>query len=523
MSAVDADNRLLGDLCDADGRSRPDNNTDLPQASQESLREARCFMSALIWYLAAFGAYTICIILATGQSFAWNESRSSFYLGKRQMSWFRTTATFCATWMSPLSLVGYSIWLYHDGYRAFFASVNGWMLGLLFFPFIVERLRVKRVLSMPEWLEKNYGDARVRKLVALTMVFLYTLYLVIQFRAFGVVVSYMLEIPAGFTATSLIYLFVLYTTFGGYASVVRSDVINMLLILAGITAGAYFIMPAGFTLKAAGDALLMKNTRLAAAGVSSRELFSLFAIMFSWGLGVAGNPQYTVRLLACRTRKDAFKVTCLSPFIVGWIYICITFFVLVCYSCYPLIGNMEETMTFAKLNQYLPNAASTLMLIAVIAAAVSTANSQLLLAACSLCYDLFPLKSAEGGETDPMKEDKFLLVNRLAITAIASVALALCRAGLPDFLMLGRISWTLVAICYFYPLFWPRIIVKGMLFYVLCVALLLQFMFVFIAGISPEYSMPVVLAAEAAIFKLHKFFWADDDIFYIFPGSGADE
>ena len=476
-------------------------------------------MSALIWYLAAFGAYTICIILMTGQSFAWKESRLSFYLGKRQMSFFRSTSTFCATWMSPLSLVGYSIWLYRDGYKAFFASVNGWLLGLLFFPFIIPRLRAKRALSMPEWLEKTYGDARVRKLVALTMVFLYSLYLVIQFRAFGVTISYMLEIPAGYAATSLIYLFVLYTTFGGYASVVRSDVLNLLLILAGVTAGAWFAIPGGFSLRAAGGVLLAKNMRFAAGSPSWQELVSLSAIMLSWGLGVAGNPQYTVRLLACRTRKDAYKVACVVPFIVGWIYLCVTFFILACRAYYPLLGSMEETMAFAKLSQCLPNAASTFMLIAVIAAAVSTANSQLLLAACSLCYDLFPLRISGEREDDPMREDGFLLGNRLAITAIASVALALCHAGLPEFLLLGRISWTLVAICFFYPLFWPRMVVGKLLFHVLCVALLLQFMFVFIAGLSPELSMLVVLVAEAAIFRLHSFFDDGSGVFSQFPGD----
>ena len=109
-------------------------------------------MSPLIYYLLAFGAYTISIILMTGQSFAWKETRLSFYLGGRRFTALPTTATFCATWMSPLSLVGYSMWLYSDGYVAFLASVNGWILGLLFFPFIVKRLRMKRVLSLPEWL-----------------------------------------------------------------------------------------------------------------------------------------------------------------------------------------------------------------------------------------------------------------------------------------------------------------------------------------------------------------------------------
>ena len=462
-------------------------------------------MSPLIYYLLAFGAYTISIILMTGQSFAWKETRLSFYLGGRRFSALPTTATFCATWMSPLSLVGYGMWLYSDGYVAFLASVNGWILGLLFFPFIVKRLRMKRVLSLPEWLEKTYGDMRVRKLVALTMIFLYTLYLVIQFRAFGIIVSYMLDIPSGFASTSLIYLFVLYTTFGGYISVVRSDMLNLLLIVLGVTVAAAFALPSGFSFKAAADVFLMKGQLETVKSLSKAEIFSVFAIMLSWGLGVAGNPQYAVRILASRTGKDAYKMIAASPFIVGWIYICVTFFILVCRSYYPVISNIEETLSFARLGQYSPAFASTFLLIGVIAAAVSTANSQLLLAACSLCYDLFPIKMEDNNESIVYYEDRFLVINRIAITVIASIALLLSHAGLPGYLMLGRISWTLVAICFFFPLFLPSWIISDKLFFVLSTALSVQCFLVFAAEISPENAMLAVLMLEALLFKLFKY------------------
>lgn len=481
-------------------------------------------MSPLIYYLAAFGAYTVSIILMTGQSFTWKETKSSFYIGGRRTGLISSVSTFCATWMSPLSLVGYSMWLYRDGYVAFFASVNGWLLGLLFFPFIVKRLRGKRVLSLPEWLEKTYGDPRVRKLVALTMIFLYTLYLVIQFRAFGVIVSYMLDIPPGFAATSLVYLFVLYTTFGGYPSVVRSDVLNLFLIIAGVTVAAYCALPDASDPGAVGKILMMDGIDVQWYPASIAEIFSMFAIMFTWGLGVAGNPQYAIRIIACRTRKDAYRMIAISPFILGWIYVCATIFILVSRTKYLGVGNLEETLAYAKLSQFLPDFAGTFLLIGVIAAAVSTANSQLLLAASSLCYDLFPIKEKAGeyGQGSPVEEDKFLFLNRIAITAIASTALFLSHAKLPGYLMLGRISWTLVAICFFFPLFVPSRVIKSMLFYVLSVALCLQFVLVFIVGISPEYSMLVVLLVEAAIFKFHKFFSADSEIYYLYSHSGDD-
>ena len=410
-------------------------------------------MPALAYYLAAFAVYTISIILLTGQSFPQRESLRSFYIGRRGVPLWPTVGTFCATWISPLSLVGFSMWYYREGYIAFWASVNGWMLGFLLFPFIVGRLRRARVVSLPEWLEKTYGDVRVRKLAAAAMVFLYTIYLVIQFRAFGVIVSYMLEIPQGFASTSLIYLFVLYTTFGGYPSVVRSDTLNLLLIVAGVSAAAWFAVPGGFSLSAAAGILSAEGERFAAEGLSLSGALSGTVIMLAWGLGVAGNPQYAIRIIACRSKKETFRLLSIAPYIIGWVYLCVTFFVMACRTEHPLIGNIEETLAFATLGQFLPPFAAMLLLICVIASAVSTANSQLLLAACSLCYDLLPMKRV--GDGSPFGGERFLLANRIAVTVIASAALFLGNAGLPGYISLGTISWTLVAILFFYPLFTP--------------------------------------------------------------------
>ena len=102
-------------------------------------------------------------------------------------------------------------------------------------------------------------------------------------------------------------------------------------------------------------------------------------------------------------------------------------------------------------------------------------------------------------------EDRFLVINRIAITVIASIALLLSHAGLPGYLMLGRISWTLVAICFFFPLFLPSWIINDKLFFVLSTALSVQCFLVFAAEISPENAMLAVLMLEALLFKMFKY------------------
>ena len=120
-------------------------------------------------------------------------------------------------------------------------SVNGWMLGLLALPFAVVRLRKSRALSLPEWLASEYGDARLRTLSALALLLAYVFYIVAQFQAFGGIVSHMLDIPS-WVASLLVYLFVLYTTFGGLASVASSDEMNLALILIGVTVPAAYML-----------------------------------------------------------------------------------------------------------------------------------------------------------------------------------------------------------------------------------------------------------------------------------------
>lgn len=82
--------------------------------------------------MAGFGGYALLVILLAGQAFYWDENRRLFYLGGKNLSLSVSVATFVATWMSAASLIGYTAWLYSDGYQAFTASVNGWILGLVF-------------------------------------------------------------------------------------------------------------------------------------------------------------------------------------------------------------------------------------------------------------------------------------------------------------------------------------------------------------------------------------------------------
>ncbi len=452
--------------------------------------------SYLLYSLSAFGLYTLALILLAGQAFTWRETRTLFYVGKRRFSLVSSVATFCATWMSGASLVGCTMYLYLSGYEAFTGSVHGWLLGLVCLPFIVLRLRKRPVLSLPEWLSVEYGDTRLRTLSALSLVLAYTFYIVIQFLVFAKVVGYMLDITYPL-ASVLVYLFVLYTTFGGMPSVVRSDMLNMAVILVGVSVAGWLIYCEAGGLGAIHAEVFRRDPSMLA--ITSREglLFTL-AMMLGWGFGVAANPQYAIRIISARSTRTAWRMLGVTGLIVGWIYVCITVIGLGGRALLTMNIPFGQEAGFAQLfSTVLTPLPAMLLLLAVLAASVSTANSELLLAACSWCYDV--RGESRRPEQDPLMEDRFIFHNRIAITIISTAALIISFFNLPGILILGRYSWSVVAICFLLPLYSPlRPSGKG-LFAAIGSALILHTLLVVFGGQLPEIAMLYSLLLEALL------------------------
>ena len=457
-------------------------------------------VKALLLQMAGFGGYALLVILLAGQAFYWDENRRLFYLGGKNLSLSVSVATFVATWMSAASLIGYTAWLYSDGYQAFTASVNGWILGLVFLPFTVSKLRKSKALSLPEWLEENFQDQRLRKLSALALLVAYSLYIVIQFRVFGSIVSSMLGTPP-IISSILIYLFVIYTTFGGLPSVAKSDALNLIIIVLGVTIGALFVLKqVGGPIKLHAD--IAKTHPQLLEILDKRGALFTFSIMLGWGFGVASNPQYAIRIMSAKRPRTAFSMLWISALIIGWIYACTTFIGLggkILFHTANITSHGESLYTLMSTS--LPPQIYTLLMIAILAAAVSTANSQLLLATCSFCYDLFPSWSAHR-EGDIIHEDRFLLINRIGIGLIATFSLVLSQLSLPGILDLGQYSWAVVSICFFMPMYIPNKKRKESLFAAIFAALVLHTFLVYALHVRPEQALLPSLCLEGLIWHI---------------------
>ena len=133
----------------------------------------------------------------------------------------------------------------------------------------------------------------------------------------------------------------------------------------------------------------------AAPPVPSSEVstFSVIAIIsaLAWGLGYPGQPHILARFMATRSTRDIRSAGLIA---VSWTFVCLCSAVAIGYlaSRHPILGSYagdpEKIFIIASEFIFHPLIAGVVTA-AILAAIMSTADSQLIIAASALYYDLF--------------------------------------------------------------------------------------------------------------------------------------
>ena len=128
----------------------------------------------------------------------------------------------------------------------------------------------------------------------------------------------------------MVYLFILYSTFGGFNSVTKTDGGNLIMLTISIVV-VYFVVVGGIE----GSGFLTNaevfSRNAAGSGTDSfgnlMKDYSLTIVshdVFGWGMGLAANPQYLIRIVAAKSRETARKVLICSLVFLTFFYFCLT-------------------------------------------------------------------------------------------------------------------------------------------------------------------------------------------------------
>lgn len=360
------------------------------------------------------------------------RNMSDYFLGNRKLGAWVTSLSAEASDMSGWMLMGVPGFAYLAGLNAGWIAVGIAIGTWANWHFVAARLRkytelADNALTLPEFLQNRYHDTTnlLRIVPAIFILIFFVIYTASGFvsagrlfeTVFGIPYEYAIFIGAG----SVIF----YTLVGGFLAVARTDFIQGIMMFFAI-----LVVPICGTMASGGfertlaeigsvqASMLQPLTKPDGSTLGAIELISLLA----WGIGYFGQPHILVRFMAIRTSGEIRRATHIA---MTWVVLSLAAAVAVgmvgrVFLTQELSGTASETVFLVMTNELFPPIAAGLILSAVLAAIMSTASSQLLVAASAFAQDFYRTLIHRDAE-----QAELVWISRASVLVIASLAVFL--------------------------------------------------------------------------------------------------
>ncbi len=402
-----------------------------------------CIIIAILVYLCGM----ICIGILYSRR---NTQADDFYLGGRKLGPLVTAMSAEASDMSSYLLMGLPGLAYISGIADVGWTAIGLALGTYANWLLVSR-RIRLYSSkigaftLPDFFAKRYGDDRhiLTCIAAVIIIIFFVPYTASGFAACGKLFSTLFGMDYTLAMLLSAAVIVLYCTLGGFLAVSTTDLVQSITMTAALIIVVIFgaIASGGFgaVINSARELpgyLSMVQTY--AADTASSRPYNVLSILstLAWGLGYFGMPHILLRFMAI---EDESKLKLSRRIASIWVVISMAVAVFIGIVGYnmsmsgiiPVLeGSSSETVIIQiasamSTHGILPALTAGIILAGILAATMSTADSQLLAASSSISQNLV---QEFGRKT--LSARSSLIIARVTVIVISLIAIVL--AGNPD-------------------------------------------------------------------------------------------
>ena len=355
-------------------------------------------------------------------------SDKDYFLGGRSMGPWVTAMSAQASDMSawllmglPGSILAFGLGQAWIGIGLAIGTALNWIL-------VARRLRrfsqaANDSITLPQYLSNRFATKSKTLQIICAVVFMvcFTVYVASAFVAGAGVFTSIFDIDKGMAMLIFAVILIIYTFLGGYKAVCWTDFFQGILMLVAVLAVPIIIV---FTKDL--DASVLNNP-VVYGDTTYNFITNIFAAPateiasgLAWGLGYFGMPHILVRFMAIKKPSMVKKSATVA---ITWVVLSLAAVIVIAYFGRILVGEEllasgSQQMVFIELARDLfPEFVAGILLSAIIAASMSTADSQLLVASSSFTSDIYkPIirKNASDKET--------LWVGRGVVLIVAVVA-----------------------------------------------------------------------------------------------------
>ena len=375
--------------------------------------------------IISFIAYML-VMLAIGFYFYFKTSDLSDYvLGGRGLNPSVTALSAGASDMSGWLLLGLPGMMYSDGIVGSWIAVGLIIGAYLNWHYVAKPLRVYThhlddSLTIPDYLANRFEDKGhwLGVITALVILLFYTLYTSSGLVGGAKLFEATFDIAYADALLLGSFIIVSYTFLGGYNAVSWTDFLQGILMMLALVITPLVVV---FELGGVNEALSAINTIDPShlSIVSGASVISIISLL-AWGLGYFGQPHILVRFMSIRDEKEmgAAKTIAMSWMILSVLGSLSVGFFGFAYVAANGVDLQDSEKIFIMLSQLVFNPwIAGFLLAAILAAIMSTVDSQLLVSSSVLTRDIYHAiirKSASDKE--------LVWVGRATVILIAVIA-----------------------------------------------------------------------------------------------------
>ncbi len=396
--------------------------------------------------IITFIGYLIFMLAIGSHFYKRNESLSDYLIGDRKLNKWVTSMSAQASDMSGWLLLGLPGYAYLQGLEACWIALGLAVGTYLNWKFVARRLRCYTeiagdAITLPDYFANRFNDHNrlLRVLSAVFILIFFLIYTASGFVAGAKLFETIFGLPYHSALLIGVAVIISYTALGGFMAVSWTDFFQgIIMFFAIITVPMLAIHASGgfnqtlSTLQTGDDGYLNLFTRVDGQPITALSIISLAA----WGIGYFGQPHILTRFMAIRSPDEIKPARRIA---ITWVVVSLAGALLVGLAGKALLGNelpatQSETIFMVLVNQLTHPVIGGILLAAVLAAIMSTADSQLLVTSSALTEDLYRVMiRPKAGEKE------LVWVSRGTVIGVAIIA---CLIAInPESSVLGLVSY----------------------------------------------------------------------------------
>jgi len=377
--------------------------------------------------LVVFIVYFI-IVIAIGLFFFFRTrggGEKAYFLADRKVNGVVAALSAGASDMSSWVLMGLPASVFVAGLGKVWIAVGLAIGTVLSWIFIAPRLRSFSIvandsITLPQYLTNRFlSKSKILQIIcAVLFLVVYAIYAASSIKACGTLFNTVIGIEAKTAMYIAAAIIIVYTFLGGFSAVCWTDFFQGMLMLIALMLTPIVGL---FVVKNGGGMAATEITEnfwnVLPSGRFNWESISGILSGLGWGIGYFGMPHIIIRYMAIKSPQALRRSRVIGSV---WTCLILAFSVIVALVGKNLVGDLDDSSVvfITMVRKLFPAVVSGILLSAILAAAMSTADSQLLASASAFASDVYrPIIHKKASNSE------MLWVGRIVVICVSIAAL----------------------------------------------------------------------------------------------------